>query len=608
MTEQIDAVREIMAQARDVDLPEDMASPGFDDPGFDGIDLPPAPPPMDDGAPPPPEAICAAFPLNDYGNARRFVTHFGQDVLWVPRVGFFVWAGTHWRRDQDEIALRRHAHQLSALIAKETWHMRLSPRDQAAIEDGEAAADEVALLEQVSFADRTPEQRVSLKSANMRIARAAEVRKEQKGAIGRRLTHAKNAGNTNAIKNLLAEAAVMIARPLEDLDAGALDVNCQNGVLRFSAERHPNFAGDGVVTRADVELVAHAREQLLSKVAPVEYDPDATCPLFDTFLERVQPVPAMRRFIQRWLGLSMTALTGEQKFAFFYGNGANGKSVLVDLMSRLLGDYAASAKIESLTGRNRRGGGDATPDLVPMIGARFVRASEPDEGERLQEGLIKELTGGEPILIRALHSDFVLIYPYFKLTISGNVKPEIRGGDDGIWRRVMLVPWDVQIPVAERDPNLVEKLLAEAPGILNWLRDGLLEYLEAGLQVPAEVFAATQEYREDSDPVGTFLNECCHVSGDARDSVTARELGEAFNFWLDDAGRGTWTPMTVSKRLAGKAGKWRSAVTGQVFVARKSSQAFYDGVTFAEPFGTRWRGLPRDAQGRVLRGAKVADE
>ena len=162
-----------------------------------------------------------------------------------------------------------------------------------------------------------------------------------------------------------------------------------------------------------------------------------------------------------------------------------------------------------------------------------MRTSEPDDGQRLQEGLIKELTGGEPILVRALNENFVLVYPIFKLTISGNHKPEIHGGDDGIWRRVMLVPFDVQIPQEERDPELGAKLWAERAGILNWLIKGLLEYLAHGLQVPDLVLAATAEYRDDSDPLSTFLTGCCGVCGNPEHSMRSKDLCDAYAFWLE---------------------------------------------------------------------------
>lgn len=585
-------------------VPADDASP--DTPGWDGVDPgpPPAPPGDDPEGPPPPEAACVDHPLNDYGNGLRLVAHFGGDLVWVPRVGWFVWATTRWQVDPDGIAVRRLAHRLSDLIAREIHWLPLSDPDRATLEAGEEAARILDELGVIKRDKRTEDQIDEMARAARLKAQADDVKDRRDKSIGRRLTHAKNVGNTNAIKNLLTEASASIARPLADMDASPLDINTLGGVLRFTMVPGEDDGGSlppHPVARLDV--LPHAREQLLTKVIPVDYDPAARCPGFIAFLDRVQPNREMQRFLQRWFGYSLTGLTAEQKFAFLYGTGANGKSVLMDLIARIAGDYAASAKIESITGKNRRGGGDATPDLIPLIGARLVRTSEPDEGQHLQEGLIKELTGGEPILVRALNENFILVYPIFKLTISGNHRPEIRGGDDGIWRRVMLVPFDVQIPPAERDPELGAKLWDERAGILNWLITGLLDYLTHGLQVPDQVIAATQEYREDSDPMATFLTECCKVTGAPDDSLSARDLGEAFTFWMEDTGRGAWQPRTVFNKLKAKAGRWKSPATGATFTVRKNSTIFYDGVRLAEPFRTAFVNAPPGAGRHHSEGA-----
>lgn len=607
MTDPIKKVQDLMGQAEDVDLPDGM-TPGEDD-RFDsdeGMDMPPEPPPIEDGETPPPESECASLPLNDYGNGQRFVRHFGEDILFVPRVGWFTWSGTHWKRDDDQIAVRAKAHLLAEKIAAETYYLYPTEREREILDRAEVAEADLDRICNIAFSERTDQDRTALKEARRIVDERDNVIKNQRTAIARRLTHAKNAGNSNSISNFISESSVMLAKPLELLDANSLDVNCQSGVMRFSVT---DCREDGAGKYATVEQLPHARDQLMTKIMPITYDPEAECPRFDAFLAQIQPAAEIRRFLARWFGLSMTGLTGEQKFAFFYGNGANGKSVLVDLISRVMGDYSASAKIETLTGSNRRGGGDATPDLVPLIGARCVRTSEPDQGVVLQEGLIKELTGGEPILIRALHSDFILVYPLFKLTISGNHKPEIRGGDDGIWRRVMLVDFPVQIPAAQRIPKteLDAILWAERDGVFRWMVDGLLDFLEGGLQIPTTIAEATQEYREDSDPFGTFLTMCCHVSGDHRDRLPARDLVEAFNLWLDDQGKGTFKPTTVSKRFAGLAKRWKSPTTGKTFDPQKSSTMSYVGITFAEPFGTRFRDMARDAQGRILRNARTSD-
>lgn len=594
----LETVRALMAGGVEVDLPDGVML----DSGVGGADgLPPRTP--DDGGDAPAEARCVALPLNDFGNGQRLLEHFGADLVSVPRVGWFRWDGQRFLGDPDGIGVRRLAHQLTELIAREIAWMPLSDEEAKILDDGTAGEATLIELAEIAPKDRTDEQSRLARQAQEMIAAAKELKDRRDKSVGRRLTHAKNAGNTNAIKNLMTEAAAIIARPLEDMDADPLVINTETGVIRFRVEPGEDDGGQfAPPPRVVVERLDHHRDQLLTKIMPVAQDPAARCPLFEASLAVWQPIPEMRAFLQRWFGYSMLGLTREQVFAFFYGSGRNGKSVLVDLMAKIMGDYAASAKIESITGKSRRGGGDATPDLVPLIGARFVRTSEPDEGQRLQEGLIKELTGGEPILVRALNENFVLIYPIFKLTISGNHRPEIHGGDDGIWRRVMLVPFDVQIAPEDVDPDLGRKLWDERAGILNWLIEGARQYLTHGLQIPNQVTAATEEYREDSDPLATFLTLCCSVVGGTDEAMRAKDLTDAFRLWMDEGGRGAWTDRTVFKRLKAKAGRWRSPRTGQTFTARKASESFYDGIVLVSPFRERFEDWQRsDALRRGIR-------
>lgn len=595
MSDGLERVTRTLAQAVDVDMPDGLGPVPEDeqdraDPGFDGIDPGPPPPPPEEGDLPPPEARCVDFPLNDYGNGKRLLEHFGADLQSAARVGWHAWDGARFVADPDGILVRRLCHRMTDLIAQEVWHMPLPEAEADILSEAEAMAEELAALGVIKPKDRTEDQIDRIIQGERLMARAKEIKDRRDKSIGRRLTHAKNAGNTNAIKNMMTEAEAMVSRPLDDFDADPLLINTETAVLRFWTVPGEDDGGMNPPRPAPrMEVLAHDRAQLLTKLMPVAYDPQAKCPGFLEFLARVQPNKDMRQFLRRWFGYGMTGLTSEQVFAFFYGQGMNGKSVLVDLVAKILGDYAASAKIESITGQTRRGGGDATPDLVPLIGARFVRTSEPDQGQQLQEGLVKELTGGEPILIRALNQNFVQVYPIFKLTISGNHKPEIRGGDDGIWRRVLLVPFEVQIPKEERDPHLVARLFeTERSGILNWLIGGLMEYLEHGLMVPEAVRAATDEYREDSDPIAACLSSVFAVTGKPEHSMRAKDVQLAIQLWLEESGRGAWKPRTIFNNLKAKAGKWRSPATGQSFTARKASVFHYDGLALLEPFKSQF--------------------
>jgi putative DNA primase/helicase len=601
----LDRVRAVLAAPEDVDMagvPVDDGrgdGDGLDDDGMDGCEDearfgPPAPslPDM------PAAARCVGLPLNDFGNGQRYTIHFGEDLIFVPRVGWFVWTGQMWAMDPDGIQVRRKAQQLAGLILDEIAHVTHSEKDQAIVDCASDLMAERLTLDAIAPKDRTLEQKRRLRVVDDELARIADARDRLSKRKANLRSHSRGSGNSPKIKAAIAESETFLARGLNDLDANPLMVNCLSGALLFSGRR-------GLA--ASVAVLPHERDQLLTKIMPVPWAPAAPCPMFMAFLERIQPDPEMRAFIRRWFGLSMTSLTGEQKLTFFYGGGANGKSVLVDLMARMMGDYAATAKIESLTGRNRRSGGDATPDLVPLIGARLVRASEPEEGERLQEAKIKELTGGEPILVRALNEDFVEVKPQFKLTISGNHKPEIRGNDDGIWRRVLLVPFDVQIPKDERDPHLGEKLWEERAGILQWMVAGLLDYLQNGLREPGAVLVATEEYREASDPLGNFVEACCVVTGDPGDTIRTATLIEAFNYHRREEGLEQWKGTTVSRQLPGLAQRYRSG-SGARLTKGKSSVSQYEGIRFTDVFRRRFDNAPRDNRGQITGITTDADD
>ena len=179
-----------------------------------------------------------------------------------------------------------------------------------------------------------------------------------------------------------------------------------------------------------------------------------------------------------------TGVTTEQKLVFNYGEGGNGKSVFIDLIAKMMGPYAVSLPFASLLRDDRKRGAEATPDLARLPGARLVRASEPEKGSRFAEATIKAITGGEEITVRHLNHGFFDFVPHFKLTLSGNHKPAIRGQDRGIWRRFLLVPWEVNVPDEQQDKDLPAKLWAERDGVLNWILDGVRIWLECGLVVP----------------------------------------------------------------------------------------------------------------------------
>lgn len=619
MTADTEAVAAILAGAEDVDLPPELADrpipetdphdpgPDPDDAGYDR-----EPDHGDDGDGDGPDLPtsenlrkAAGFPINDLGNGQRFVLHFGEDVMFVPRVGWHVWDGRVWQVDPDMIATRKKAQRLSDLVLREVPYIVLSDEKMATIARGDALREELTALHAQTGDDgkRSDEVDAKIRRIEGELRTIETLRASLSKIRTAHRTFARSTGNTAKIKAAMTEAEVPLARKVEDLDCNPLDVNTDTHVLRFTVTPRP-----GTYPLVEMTAIPHDRDFRMTKIMATGYDPDATAPTFHAFLNRIMPAEEMQKFLQRWFGYSMLGLTSEQALAFFYGMGANGKSALTDLIARLMGSYAATAKIESLTGQNRRSGGDATPDLINIVAARMVRASEPEKGVQWQEGLIKQLTGGEPILVRALNENFFEATPIFKLTIGGNHAPDIRGMDDGIWRRLMIVPFDVQIPKAERDPLIVNRMLEEGPGILNWMIEGAIAYLEGGLAPPSQVSSATDKLRQDADPYGKFLDEACEVTGDDRDSITSRELMLSFMFWQMRRGETPFKERTISTNMKDHSRRWRSPRTGKQFTARETGRFVgYDGLKLADLFRKEWDAAPKDTSGRAL-ATKTTDD
>lgn len=281
----------------------------------------------------------------------------------------------------------------------------------------------------------------------------------------------------------------------------------------------------------------HDPTDLITRQVPIEFYEHAECPLFKKFLARIMGDDQdMIGYLHRFIGYCLTGLTVEQVLLFFYGLGANGKSVLLKIILALLGDYASTAGADLLMVRDRRG---ATNDLASLRGSRCVAVCEFDDGERLAEATIKTLTGGDRVTCRFLYGEFFEYTPEFKPLLIGNHKPKIRGRDKGIWRRIHLLPFEVTIPEDERDPHLADKLMQELPGILGWAVRGCLEWQRIGLKPPEKVQAAIKEYRHDEDVFQQWIEECCVT--DAGCQATPSSLLESFKEFSG------WRNMTSTK-------------------------------------------------------------
>jgi putative DNA primase/helicase len=236
-------------------------------------------------------------------------------------------------------------------------------------------------------------------------------------------------------------------------------------------------------------------------------------------------------FLQRVLGYCLTGSTREHALFFLYGTGANGKSVLLNTVAGILGDYHRTAPIETFTASAV----DRHPtELACLQGRRLVTAIETEEGRRWAESRIKALTGGDKIAARFMRGDFFEFTPAFKLVIAGNHKPGLRSVDEAIRRRFHLIPFTVTIPEAHRDPELGEKLRQEWPGILDWMIAGALAWQVQGLCPPEAVTAATRLYLEAEDSLSAWIDECCKL--DPNGWTTISVLFASWRAWADQAG------------------------------------------------------------------------
>ncbi len=325
--------------------------------------------------------------------------------------------------------------------------------------------------------------------------------------------------NEKRIKALieLAKSDRTVDASPDEFDADPWLLNCSNGTL--------NLRTGG--------LLPHDRSDLSTKLAPVAYDPRAEAPTFLLFLARImEGNEEMLSFLKRALGYSLTGITSERVLFIGQGVGKNGKSTLVNAVMGIMGDYAQQTPTETLLTKRE---GSIPNDVARLKGARFVAAIEADEGKRLADATIKQLTGNDTVSARFLHQEFFDFRPTCKIWLMTNHKPLIRGGQ-AIWDRIRLIPFEVRIPPEEVNQDMDALLAAEYPGILAWMVAGTQEWREHGLGAPERVREATAEYREASDPLAGFFDDWCEFE---RLATTPKgKLRDAYHYWCRTSGGG----------------------------------------------------------------------
>jgi DNA primase len=480
----------------------------------------------------------AQLPMTDLGNAERFQRRFGDQFRYTTAKGWLGWDGRRWCvLDQEDkvtpaavqeavfATVRAIQDESAALADTGLFNLHEFPKIKS-IHEAVASGE----MHECLFEDGGRD-RIIIKGAGWALLSEA---------LAKHGRASEAAGKLGCIPTL---AKRWLTVPIEEFDTDPDVVNCLSGTVRF-------VKSDGVVA---AQLRPHDRADLLTRLAPVEFAPniDVPAPVYDAMMIWAQPDADMRDYLHRWGGYSATGHIGEQKLQFWYGKGANGKSTVIDAWAHALGDYAGSIGIETFLDQGiKKRGEAASPDLARLGGVRMLRASEPERGARLNEALIKAATGGEPMAVRALHKSFFELKPQFKLTIGGNYRPDIPGTDEGIWRRVKLVPWDSYREEAERDDDLPNKLKAEAAGIFARIIAGAVRWYNDNLSEPQKVTAATQQYRDESDPLARFLRLCTAMSVDGR--IQSSRLYEVFCAWCKAAGEKEWSTKGFAKAMQDK--------------------------------------------------------
>jgi putative DNA primase/helicase len=428
----------------------------------------------------------------DLGNARRFVSRHGRDLMHVREIGWMAWDGKRWKLDYGEPMRRAH------LTAEAMVQEALAIKDRGA-RSGEGAED---------------------------------FEKRWRGHYA----HAIASSQHGAARAMIASAEPYCHTERDALDDVPYRLNVANGTLHM---------GEATDHEPAWRLFKPRRSDRATLLADVTYDKAAKAPRWRQFVAEVMPDKATRLWLQRWLGYCLTGDISEQCIAIFEGKGANGKSTLVDVVARMLGDYAVTVPIETFLHQERRSGSGPTPDLARLPGARLVRTSEPEPGARLSESTIKQFTGGERITARHLFRDMFEFKPAGKLVMSVNIRPTIVGKDYGIRRRIHVVPFRQQF---QRTPGLIEALLAEKPGILNWLLEGYAMWREDGLGTSTEIQAASKAYFEEMDPIGSFVEDCCETGSSHSEFYST--LRAAYLRWCTQVGEDAKGDTPFGRRIS----------------------------------------------------------
>lgn len=458
-------------------------------------------------------------PNTDVGNAIRLHARYGHILHYVSDWGvWLVWNGSRWRKD-DKYKVIELAKEMTEYI------------------DREAAAQAAPPL--------TKEQRIHLTATD-------EKSRQERDEMASRLWAWKHSSQSKA----RIDAAVELLKSEAGITVLSQELDCDDSLLNF-----PN----GTLELYGLVFREARKEDLITKVTGVDYDANATCPQWIDFMKKVSCGRSdLDSYIQVIAGMGLYGKILDDMLAIFHGVGGNGKTVWVEVIKDVLGDYGATATADLFTSKPNEG---ISNDIARLAGVRFLSASETGEGKFLDEALVKGLTGGDRRTARFLRQEFFEFYPKFTACLLTNYAPVIKGTDSGIWRRLRLIPWEYNFendPQREDKPLVLSRLRAEAPGIVNWLLQGLcIRFSLKSLDdiTPAVVRSATARYREDSDILGQFLED--KVLDSHTSTVTKDALYTIYAQWAKENGYNAMSSRTLSSKLELRGWKWKRITGGK---------------------------------------------
>jgi P4 family phage/plasmid primase-like protien len=504
---------------------------------------------------------CAGFQRTDLGNAERFHARFGRDYLYTTAKGWLGWDGRRYRvlnqeKDVTPAEVQAAVFETVRAIQRESWFMRDTGRPREDLDPEEMFADQDGLHGHPGAMDQL-----------IVVGKKKELLSAKIASWGRA---SESSGRLGCIANLAKRWCTV---EITDFDTNPMILNCGNGTLHFL---RPDAEGnEGQAAR--VELRPHRREDMLTKLTPVDYDPEAQAAEFQKLVRWAQPKKERRRYLRQWAGYNLTGDMGEQIFHIWWGpTAANGKSTVGNVLREAIGDYGDITNVETFLDEGTKKRGDqATPDIVRLPGVRFLTSGEPPKGAKINEALINSVTGGDPMLARDNFRSFFRFTPSFKWTLWCNAKPDIPQGTEGIWRRVRVLLWESHLEPHERDRELPARLKMEHAGVLAWMVRGLIDWMDNGFVEPDDVKEQSAAYRDDSDPLASFLRMCTVEDPLAR--VQSSHLYDLFCAWCKAAGETEWKQKGFSRAMKDR-GFSNKRTDGMYWLGLKMVKAVHDFV------------------------------